>query len=303
MLKVNKFSGNFRKIKVEPLEFEIQEGDFFLLFGPDDSGKTELLLSFMGLAPRKKETFFYCGTDAAKLPVSRWKEIRYVPDGILFENKMTVSEYFDLWVKHYRKPVKGKAEKEKREAEEKSRRQELVEYFQLDEKRLLTQMTYEGNKLAVIIAALLTNPGFLILDEPLNFMTRATYEKLLKWLKKENENGMTILLCLEKYEHSCQCGNRFVYVKKGVPVAAGTTEKIKSSVKSMKIRKGKFEVLKEVLGEPVSEDEDGKRYICESYQDKLEEILKKAEVSIDDVLIEKVSAEEMLEREAGLCGL
>lgn len=234
----------------ENIEFHIDAGDFYVLFGPDDSGKTEIINAIMGVSRRYGGSVLYEGKEIKKLSRKERKTIRYVPDEILMLYGMKVKKYLRKMAKTY-------------QVKDKELVASLVDYFQIDTKEYLTEMTYEGNKLVSIIGALLTSPKLLILDEPFNFLTEEMSEKLLSYLKKKNEEGMTILLVSEHYEDADENANSYVYIKEGELIQEDRVVKDWIPPKKVVFRKVDVDKMKELFGEPDSVDREEYTYLSE----------------------------------------
>lgn len=232
------------------VEFHLEQGDFFVLFGPDDSGKTELLQAMLGLTKPYAGMAEFAGKDIRRLSMAERKKIRFVPDEILMLYGVKVKKYLNSLAKTYKVADKGLIN-------------ELVEYFEIDETEYLTEMTYEGNKLVSIIGALLTMPELLILDEPFNFLSAEMSARLLKYLRKRCDEGMTLLLASEHFEDADELANSYFYLRDGEPVKEGRIPADWIPPKKLVIRKAEPERIKAAFGEPEEIDRDAFIYIRE----------------------------------------
>ncbi len=246
MLKVTGLSCSM----AEQIEFHMNAGDFYVLFGPDDSGKTEIINAIMGVSKRYAGSVLYEGKEIKKLSMKERKTIRYVPDEILMLYGVKVKKYLKTMAKTY-----GVKDKEFITW--------LVDYFEIDTKEYLTEMTYEGNKLVSIIGALLTSPKLLILDEPFNFLTEEMSEKLLSYLKKKNEEGMSILLLSEHFEDADENANAYVYIKEGELIKEDCVPNGWIPPKKIEFRKVDVDKMKGLFGEPDSVHREEYTYLSE----------------------------------------
>lgn len=246
MLKVTGLSCNM----AEQIEFHIDAGDFYVLFGPDDSGKTEIINAIMGVSKRFAGSVLYEDKEMKKLSMKERKEIRYVPDEILMLYGVRVKKYLNSIAKTY-------------QIKDKEQINQLIDYFEIDVKEYLTEMTYEGNKLVSIIGALLTSPKLLILDEPFNFLTDAMSERLLAYLKQKNEEGMTILLVSEHFEDVDENANSYVYIKEGAFINEDRVAKDWIPPKKVVFRKVNVEKMKGLFGVPDSVYREEYTYLSE----------------------------------------
>ena len=246
MLKVTGLSCSM----AEQIEFHMDTGDFYVLFGPDDSGKTEIINAIMGITKRYAGSVLYEGKEIKKLSMKERKTIRYVPDEILMLYGVRVKKYLKNMARTY-------------QVKDKELVAQLVEYFEIDTKEYLTEMTYEGNKLVSIIGALLTSPKLLILDEPFNFLTEEMSEKLLSYLKKKNEEGMSILLLLEHFEDADENANSYVYIKEGELIHEDRVPNDWIPPKKIVFRKVDVDKMKKLFGEPDSIHREEYTYLSE----------------------------------------
>lgn len=237
MLEVAGLSCPFPDGFIENVNFHIDKGDFFILFGPDNSGKTELINTILGISKRYAGTVTYQGCHTKKLSFRQRKEIRYVPDEILMLHGVKVKTYLSGIARQYHIGDKEKIKN-------------LLEYFDIDANEYLTEMTYEGNKLVSIISALITSPELLILDEPFNFLLEEASEKLLTYLKEKNNEGMTILLIAEHFEDAEENANRYFYIKEGTPIEEGNIAPDWMPPKKIVLHNPDYEKMEKVFGTP-----------------------------------------------------
>lgn len=279
MLDIKELNIQINDISLEDITFQVKDGDFLGIFGPDDSGKTELLSCIMGLFSIRSGTILY--NESRKLKKENRTSIRYIPDNILIE-KITALAYLKFIMRAYK--VKNTAYMK-----------ELAAYFNITLSRKLTYMTYEENKLVTIIAALLTNPKVLILDEPFNFLTDETHPKLMNLLEEKNKEGMTILISAEKYQFLEGYVHQFLYLKDGKIIQCGQTDEKIKDWKAVTIKGENSELLETTFGKPISTNDFGVTYACESCLGKLTFLLNQNKITEDDIFIEKMTAEAMLE--------
>lgn len=82
------------------ISLHIKEGDFVLLFGPDDAGKTSLIYQLLGLHHFSEGEILFQGNDARHLSKEEQKMIRFVPDGVCME-PVRARDYFHTLSKMY----------------------------------------------------------------------------------------------------------------------------------------------------------------------------------------------------------
>lgn len=203
--------------------FSIDEGNILLLFGADDAGKTNWLYQILGHRHFRNRDILFEGKSVRKLDRKSKKKIRFVPDNVCMEN-ITARDYFFMLAKRY--PEYSGEDV-----------QELCEYFDVDINCRLTDMTYNENKLAMIIGAIATSPKLLILDEPLNFMTEVSGRKLLEYLNRLSKKGMAILITSDtSLQISAYCSH-YIYLKEGGSAQYGEIKDVLALKKAVTITK------------------------------------------------------------------
>jgi len=282
MLEAKNISIYSNNINIEDISFKVDEGDFFVIFGPDDSGKTELLNAIMGIIPCHAGKFYYREKSMNALAIKDRKSIRFVPDDILLLQNMRAKDYLKHIAATYR-------------VKEVDFMESLIKYFDIDVSEKLTDMTFESNKLVAIIGALMTFPEFLILDEPFNFLTASACKKLLNMLKKFNDKGMTILITAENFEDLDNRCNRLMYINEGKLIQKCRIRKDTDSYKSLTIRSKNFKQIEQYLGQPFKIDDSTRTYICGYDFNKISSIIKKCNIADSDINISTASIKDALD--------
>lgn len=282
MLEAKNISIYSNNINIEDISFKVDEGDFFVIFGPDDSGKTELLNAIMGIIPCHAGKFYYREKSMNALSIKDRKSIRFVPDDILLLQNMRAKDYLKHIAATYR-------------VKEVDFMESLIKYFDIDVSEKLTDMTFESNKLVAIIGALMTFPEFLILDEPFNFLTASACKKLLNMLKKFNDKGMTILITAENFEDLDNRCNRLMYINEGKLIQKCRIRKDTDSYKSLTIRSKNFKQIEQYLGQPFKTDDSTRTYICGYDFNKISSIIKKCNIADGDINISTASIKDALD--------
>lgn len=282
MLEVKNAFIYSNNVNIEDISFQIDKGDFFVIFGPDDSGKTELLNAIMGISSLYSGSINYCEQNIRKLSIKKRKSIRFVPDDTLLLQNLRVKDY----LKHIASTYHIK---------EIEFMKSLIQYFDIDISEKLTNMTYENNKLVAIIGALMTFPEFLILDEPFNFLTSETSIKLLNMLKKFNDKGMTILIAVENYEELDNRCNRLMYLNDGKLIRKCKIRKDTDSYKAITIKATNYKQLEQYFGQPFKINNSSRTYICGYEFDKINTILKKCNIHDNNITINTASIKDALD--------
>ena len=170
---------------IEGLDLEIRNGEYFVLTGPNGSGKTILMKLIAGLLQPAAGAIRIRGESVTNLPP--WeRSIGYMPqDGVLFPNRSVRRNIqFGLEVRH----------------ESKRTMDEVVEHTasMLDVAHLLDRMPQGlsgGERQKVSLArAVVLKPALLLLDEPLSAIDEETRDSLCNELRAIQHNmGITTI--------------------------------------------------------------------------------------------------------------
>lgn len=285
MLEYMNINGYNNNISLKDISFHVQEGDFFVIFGPDDSGKTELIELFLGICVPSNGKILYRGEELSLFSSQKRKNIRFVPDDILLmDSKITAQKYLEQITKSYKITNNDKIK-------------EYADFFEIDLTEKLNYMTYEANKFTAVIGAVITSPDLLILDEPSNFLTKQGIKKLYQFLEHIKESGTTIIVIAEHFEETALYCNSFIYLKEGCIEAANRTNERFETYKAVNIFDANHEKVQEILGEPIAVSDIGKTYLYCENMGNLMDIFSKCDVKDQKLLIERMNMEEVLDKD------
>lgn len=205
------------------IDFQLNRGEYFQLFGEDDSGKTTLLHVILGYLTRYTGI---CTTDFAS--------VRYIPDGIYIERNRKVKEYLG-WQNHYGKTYSVEMQ------------DELMEIFGIGSETEMLQMTYEQNKLVTLIGAIASMPELFVADEITNYLSKDSWRKVKRALKILNKKGTTVFLTGEHYADYADYASSFAYMRNGQLVKQGKVKRERTGGRVVSIA-GYGRILSEKAG-------------------------------------------------------
>jgi len=265
------------------ISFSVDSGDFFLLFGPDDAGKTELLYQILGLRHFRQGEILFEGISVKKLQTDMRRAIRFVPDSVCMEH-ITARDYFAMLAKTY-------------EEYEQEDVLDMCEYFGVDMDVKLTDMTYNENKLTMLIGAMVTAPKLLILDEPMNFLTQESTMKLLGFLKFLSSRGMAILITASEAKEVKDYCNRYIYFKDDAVAHSGDMKDFYGTQKAITVVGGEHSLIKNMLGTPIVQTKHRATYLYDKAMQSrtISEIV--GLMGNADIEVENLTLEEMLDKD------
>ncbi len=222
------------------ISFDIQQGEFFALLGPNGSGKTTMINILSGPTKRTSGTIRVMGKDIHDYREETKMMIGVVPQEISFDSFFTVNEVLLLQSGYY-----GIKNNQKHI-------DEILEKLNLHEKKHTnTRALSGGMKRRLLVAkALVHKPKIVILDEPTAGVDVELRHNLWHYMRELNKEGQTILLTTHYLEEAESLCKRTAIINKGELVALDDTQKL---IKSMGNKKQFTLVFNKKVGSIPSE--------------------------------------------------
>ena len=210
---------------LDGLNFEIQEGEFFVLVGPSGSGKTTTLKLINRLIEQTDGDIYF---EDNRLKDYDLRELRlktgYVLQQIALFPNLTVAENISL--------IPEMKNFDKKEIKEKT--EDLLKKVGLDPKHYMNRLPKElsgGEKQRVgILRAIIANPKILLMDEPfsaLDPLSKVQLQDLIKTL--HNEYKMTTVFVTHDMDEAMKLADRICVLKEGKVVQIATPEVLKEN--------------------------------------------------------------------------
>ena len=210
---------------LDGLNFEIQEGEFFVLVGPSGSGKTTTLKLINRLIEQTDGDIYF---EDKRLKDYDLRKLRlktgYVLQQIALFPNLTVAENIAL--------IPEMKNFDKKEIKEKT--EDLLKKVGLDPKHYMNRLPKElsgGEKQRVgILRAIIANPKILLMDEPfsaLDPLSKVQLQDLIKTL--HNEYKMTTVFVTHDMDEAMKLADRICVLKEGKVVQIATPEVLKEN--------------------------------------------------------------------------
>jgi putative ABC transport system ATP-binding protein len=210
----------YKKYKLGEAEFqalrgvnlEVRKGEFVAVMGPSGSGKTTLL-NIMGLIDRPSSgRVFIDGLDTTKLSDFELAKIRNTKIGFVFQsfnliNRLTVYENIELPLL-----VRGLSKAERERLVISALLKVGGDISWLRKKPL--QLSGGQQQRVAIARALVTNPSFILADEPTGNLDRASGKIVMSTFVGLNKQGQTIVMVTHDPEVA-HCAQKILYIKDG----------------------------------------------------------------------------------------
>jgi lipopolysaccharide export system ATP-binding protein len=235
--KSNLRSDNLLKIYkkrhvVNGISIEVNSGEIVGLLGPNGAGKTTTFYMITGLIRPNGGRIFMDDYDLTRLPMYKRarRGIGYLPQEPSIFRKLNVEQNIMAILETL--PLSRKQRKERLE--------QLLE--DLDVKSLAKSMAYNlsgGERRRVEIArALVTQPKFILLDEPFSGIDPITVEEIQKIIFRLKQGGLGILITDHNVRETLSVTDRAYIIFEGEILKAGNAEYLANDPEARKIYLG-----------------------------------------------------------------
>ncbi len=217
-LEVNNLVKSFgNNVVVDNLCFSLDKPGVFGLLGTNGAGKTTTIRMMLGMLKRDNGTITWKGKPFNSKAVST---------GYLAEERGIYSKFTILDQLIYFGELKGMNRKEAlKSIDYWLERLEAVEY-----KNKRAEQLSKGNQQKIqFIAALISNPDILILDEPLSGLDPVNTDLFKDIIKEEIEKGKYIIMSSHQMSTIEEFCENLVILDKGKTVLSGNLNEIKKS--------------------------------------------------------------------------
>ena len=194
------------------VSLDVRKGEFIAIMGPSGSGKTTLL-NIMGLIDRpSRGKVFIDGLDTTRLSDFELARIRNTKIGFVFQsfnliNRLTVYENIELPLL-----VRGLSRAEREKMVLSALLKVGGDPSWLRKKPL--QLSGGQQQRVAIARALVTNPSFILADEPTGNLDRNSGKIVMNTFVNLNKQGQTIVMVTHDPEVA-HCAKKILYIKDG----------------------------------------------------------------------------------------
>jgi len=212
-LEVRGLAKSFGRKVIEGLDLHIRPGEFYALLGPNGAGKTTTLRMIAGLMRPDAGGIRVFGRDVLADPLGAKAVMAWVPDEPLLYDRLSPLEYLAFVAGLWQVPP-GLA---------KSRADELLETLGLwPHRHERCEGFSRGMKQKTVLAgALIHDPKFLLLDEPLTGLDAAAARLVKDLLRRHVERGAAIILTTHILEVAERLASRIGILSGGRLLAEG----------------------------------------------------------------------------------
>ncbi|ESY71262.1 sugar ABC transporter ATP-binding protein [Mesorhizobium sp. LNHC252B00] len=214
--RVSKTYGSVRA--VHDLSFAVDEGRFFVLFGPSSVGKTTTLRTIAGLVPPDSGTVEIGGKDVTRAPIMG-RGISMVFQSFALYPHLNVYDNFAYPLRE-EKTARGEIDK---------RVNETAEILKLTHRLRAKPATLSGGEQQRVALgrSLIRRPKILLLDEPLtNLDAKLRHETRAELKRLHRQFGMTVIYATPDELEALSMGEEIAVMRDGSIVQIGTPDEL-----------------------------------------------------------------------------
>lgn len=219
MIEVKDIAKSYGNQKIlSAINFSIEQGSCVALIGENGSGKTTLLRLLLDMIPPDSGDIIFDQRSIRKaFPINLKKQIgAYLGDDMLIED-LTGKEYLDFIANFYTGNFEQKIK-------------QLLEVFKFDDMNKFEQEKISNYSLGMkrkiaLVATLLHEPTYLILDEPFSSLDFKVVNSLLTYLKSIKKDTH-IILTTHVLSYINQIADKVILLKDGTIKFHGDTTQL-----------------------------------------------------------------------------
>ena len=202
------------------VSLQVSEGEIVCLLGRNGAGKSTTMKSIMGITPPKKGfvKFKDITCNGQKPYLMARMGIGFVPDDRRVFADLTVGENLEISARNFQP---GGWDKER-----------VYTFFpalgEIDTRRA-GFLSGGEQQMLTIARALMTNPDFILLDEPTEGLAPLIVNMLEDQIYQLKESGLTVLLAEQNLEVALRLSDRAYVIDNGVIKYHGTSEDLKTN--------------------------------------------------------------------------
>lgn len=234
MLKIDHLNAWYGDVQVLfDVSLEVEDGEFVTILGSNGTGKTTLMKTICGVETRRTGSIIYDGKDLTKIPSYRLVDegLTLIPEGRHLFPELTVRE--NLMLGRYRAHAKDDYHE---------RMEWVLELFPRLKERLgqyAGTMSGGEQQMCAIARALMSEPKFLMLDEPSLGLAPKVVDQVFDVITDLNKKqGITILVVEQNANIALQASERAYAMENGMIRMSGKSSEMLASPEIKKLYLG-----------------------------------------------------------------
>ncbi len=205
---------------VKGVNILVKRGEIVGLLGPNGAGKTTSFYMVVGIIPPERGQIIFDNQDITRLPIHERARfgIGYLSQEASIFRKLTVEENINAILETL--PISKK--------ERKRRLTSLLEELNIAHLAKAKAFTLSGGerRRLEITRALVTNPSFILLDEPFSGIDPIVVSEAQEIIKELKEKGLGILLTDHNVRETLSITDRAYLIAEGKILISGTANEL-----------------------------------------------------------------------------
>ena len=231
MIEFKDVHKKYGKLEVlKGVSFTIKDGGIFAILGPNGSGKTTSMKSFLGMVIPTKGDIFFNGKSIKNQWAYR-EQISYLPQIANFPSNLKVKELIAM-IKNIKKlPCHD---------------QELIELFGLQKhlNKSLGNLSGGTKQKVNLVLTFMVDVPVLVLDEPTSGLDPIAILALKKLILREKEKGKTILITSHILSFIEELSDEILFILGGNIYFRGTPQQLLETTQKNNFQEAIAELLK-----------------------------------------------------------
>ena len=231
MIEFKDVHKKYGKLEVlKGVSFTIKDGGIFAILGPNGSGKTTSMKSFLGMVIPTKGDIFFNGKSIKNQWAYR-EQISYLPQIANFPSNLKVKELIAM-IKNIKKlPCHD---------------QELIELFGLQKhlNKSLGNLSGGTKQKVNLVLTFMVDVPVLVLDEPTSGLDPLAILALKKLILREKEKGKTILITSHILSFIEELSDEILFILEGNIYFRGTPQQLLETTQKNNFQEAIAELLK-----------------------------------------------------------
>ena len=219
MLEVKDLRCGYEKTEiVHGVSFDIGEGEFVCVLGPNGCGKTTTMKAVLGLLPIMAGEVRVAGESVAAMSErERAKHLAYIPQAHTPPFPFSVADVVVLGRTPYVNRMRAIPAQDKRIARDCMERMGVLKFAD----RPYTHLSGGQQQLVLIARALAQQPDVMVMDEPTASLDFGNQQLVLRQMRNLADTGTSVLMVTHDPDHALFCASRVVVMEKGQVIADG----------------------------------------------------------------------------------
>ena len=218
MIRIEDLSNDWKEFKINDINLQVEDGEYFVILGPSGSGKTMLLELIAGMWPLDSGKIYMDNQDITMLPPEK-RGIGFVYQNYMLFPHKTVFENIAFGLK-----VRKVAKKEI-----KIRVEDMMNLLRISHlaDRLPRTLSGGEQQRTALARALIIYPKILLMDEPLSALDRKTRDELIQELKEIHRKfDVTLVHVTHNFDEALMLADRIAIMRNGEISQVGTSTEI-----------------------------------------------------------------------------